>query len=84
MFSFRCDSDFGQLAALRAGVGIGGCQVNLARNDANLIPVLPETLMFEMEIWLAMHENLKTTRRVHLLFDHLADGLSAYVRGGGV
>lgn len=83
MFSFRCDSDLGQLAALRAGVGIGGCQVNLAKNDPSLTPVLPEALMFEMEMWLAMHENLKTTRRVRLLFDHLADGLSAYVRGGG-
>ena len=29
-FGFRCDSDPAQLAALRAGVGIGGCQENIA------------------------------------------------------
>jgi DNA-binding transcriptional LysR family regulator len=81
MFGFRCDSDLGQLAALRAGAGIGGCQLNVARNDPNLVPVLANELMFELEIWLAMHENLKTTRRVLLLFDHLAEALLDYVKG---
>jgi hypothetical protein len=28
-----------------------------------------------------MHEDLKMTRRVRLLFDHLAAGLTAYVKG---
>lgn len=80
MFSFRCDSDVAQMAALRAGVGIGGCQINLARRDPELVPVLAETLMFSLEMWLAMHESLKSARPVRLLFDHLADALSAYVR----
>lgn len=80
MFGFRCDNDAGQLAAMRAGVGIGGCQDKIARKTADLIPVLPETVHFELEIWLAMHEDLRATRRVRLLFDHLAAGLLAYVR----
>jgi DNA-binding transcriptional LysR family regulator len=80
MFGFRCDSDLAQLAALRAGVGIGGCQENIARRDAGLIPVLSNALRFELEIWLAMHEDLRTTRRIRLLFDHLADGLARYLR----
>jgi DNA-binding transcriptional LysR family regulator len=83
MFGFRCDSDLGQMAALRAGMGIGGCQVNLARRDPDLVPVLADTLMFELEMWLAMHESLRTTRRVRLLFDHLAGALAGYVRGEG-
>ncbi len=33
-FGFRCDSDLAHLAALRAGVGIGGCQANIALRDA--------------------------------------------------
>ncbi len=81
MFGFRCDSDLGQLAALRAGVGIGGCQANVARRDPDLVPVLAGELMFELEMWLAMHESLKTTRRVRLLFDHLAEALLDYVKG---
>jgi hypothetical protein len=28
-----------------------------------------------------MHEDMKSTGRVRLLFDHLAAGLSAFVRG---
>jgi hypothetical protein len=32
-------------------------------------------------VWLVMHENLKTTRRVRLLFDHFAAGLTDYVKG---
>jgi DNA-binding transcriptional LysR family regulator len=83
MFGFRADSDLAQLAALRAGVGIGGCQANLARRLPELVPVLPKALQFSIEMWLAMHEGLKATRRVRLLFDHLALGLAAYVREAG-
>ncbi|MBV8565330.1 MAG: LysR family transcriptional regulator [Methylobacteriaceae bacterium] len=78
-FAFRCDSDVAQLAALRAGFGIGGCQLGIARRDPNLVPVLPESLRFELDMWLAMHEDLRSSRRVRLLFDHLAATLSDYV-----
>jgi DNA-binding transcriptional LysR family regulator len=80
MFGFRCDSDLAQLAALRAGLGIGGCQDNVAKKNPDLIPVLPD-LRFELEIWLAMHEDLRATRRIRLLFDHVAEGLARYVAG---
>jgi len=79
MFGFRADNDLAQLAALRAGLGIGGCQANLARRSPELVPVLPKALRLSLEFWLAMHEGLRTTRRVRLLFDHLARGLAAYV-----
>jgi len=79
-FGFRCDSDPAQLAALKAGVGIAGCQVNLAVQVPELVRVLPGMVRFSLEMWIAMHEDLKATRRVRLLFDHLGDGLTAYVR----
>jgi DNA-binding transcriptional LysR family regulator len=79
-FGFRCDSDPAQLAALCAGVGIGGCQKVLALPRPELIPVLPNEVQFSLEIWLAMHENLKATRRVRLLFEHLADGIKSVFR----
>lgn len=81
MFGFRSDSDLAQLAALRAGVGIGGCQDNIARRDPALIGVLANLVRFELEIWLTMHEDLRMTRRIRLLFDHLAEGLGHYLRG---
>lgn len=78
-FAFRCDSDVAQLAALRAGLGIGGCQLALAADEPDLVPVLADSLRFELEMWLCMHEDLRASRRVRLLFDHLAETLGAYV-----
>ena len=40
LFAFRSDSDLAQLAALRAGFGIGACQYGIARRDPDLVPVL--------------------------------------------
>jgi DNA-binding transcriptional LysR family regulator len=77
-FAFRCDSDLAQLAALRAGLGIGGCQHGIARRDRQLVPVLPRELAFSLEMWLAMHEDLRASRRVRLLFEHLAGELGGY------
>ena len=79
-FGFRCDSDLAQFAALKAGVGIGGCQHNIARRVPELVPVLAKVIRFELEVWLAMHEDMRSTGRVRVLFDHLATGLSAFVR----
>jgi DNA-binding transcriptional LysR family regulator len=83
-FRFRCDSDLAQLAALRAGIGIGGCQENIARRTPELVAVLPNAIQYALEVWLAMHEDLKATRRVRLVFDRLATGLTDFVRGRSV
>jgi DNA-binding transcriptional LysR family regulator len=80
-FGFRCDNDLAQLAALRAGVGVGGCQENIARRTPELAAVLPNTIQYALEVWLVMHEDSKATRRVRLLFDRLAAGLTDYVKG---
>jgi DNA-binding transcriptional LysR family regulator len=80
-FGFRCDNDLAQLAALRAGVGIGGCQENIARRTPELVAILPNAIQYALEVWLVMHEDLKATHRVRLLFDRLAAGLTDYVKG---
>ena len=79
-FAFRCDSDAAQLMAVKAGFGIGACHLGLAVDDPDLVRVLPETVEFGYQMWAAMHEDLRDTRRVRLLFDHLVEGLSAYAR----
>jgi DNA-binding transcriptional LysR family regulator len=83
MFRFRSDSDLAQLAALRAGFGIGGCQLGLAKRDPRLVRVLARQMEFSLEMWLVTHEDLRLSRRVRLVYDHLADGLSAYAAGAG-
>ena len=80
-FGFRCDSDLAQLAALRAGVGIGGCQENIAKRDPDLRRLLADSVAFSLEVWLVMHEDVRATPRIRLLFDHLARGLTEFVNG---
>lgn len=78
LFSFRCDSDLGQYAALRAGFGIGFCQLGLGRRD-QLVHLLPEKFALALETWVVMHEDLKSSRRMRLMFEHLVAHLRAYI-----
>jgi DNA-binding transcriptional LysR family regulator len=80
MFSYRCDSDVSLLAAVRAGIGIGGCQHGIAMRDPDLIAILPRQVVFSFEMWVAMHEKLKSVRRIRMVFDTLCDGLTRYLR----
>jgi DNA-binding transcriptional LysR family regulator len=77
-FALRADQDLAQLAAVRAGFGIGVCQVPIARRDG-LVRVLPE-LAFPLEVWVVTHEDLREVRRVRLLFDALVAGLSDHLQ----
>lgn len=78
-FSFRSDSDAACLAAIRAGLGIGFAQLPFAAGPPRLQRVLPK-LSFELPVWVVTHENLRASRRVSLVFDHLVQALTAYVR----
>jgi DNA-binding transcriptional LysR family regulator len=78
-FSLLTDSHLAQLAALRAGYGVGVCQVGIARRDPDLIRLSPESFAVPLDTWLVMHEDLRSSLRVRSLFDHLAAGLTAYL-----
>ena len=79
MFSLRTDSDFAHLAALRAGYGIGICHVGIARRDPALVRVLPKAFAWKLETWLVMHEDQRASVRLRRVFDHLAEGLTAFL-----
>lgn len=78
-FVFSSDSDVAQLAMIRAGCGIGICQVALAQRDGNLIRILRHAFSFPLETWVTMHGDLRGSRRCKAVFDALADGLRSYV-----
>jgi DNA-binding transcriptional LysR family regulator len=80
-FRYRADSDLAQLAAIRAGVGIGFIQHPIARRDPDLIPLLAGQMAFSLPIWVVMHEDLRASRRMRLTFDALAEGLGGYLGG---
>jgi DNA-binding transcriptional LysR family regulator len=77
-FALRADSDLAQIAAIRAGFGVGFMQRAIARRDPDLVALLPE-VNFDLGIWLALHEDLRASRRLRLMMDHLAAGLADYV-----
>jgi DNA-binding transcriptional LysR family regulator len=77
--TLRTNSDLAQLAAIEAGCGIGICQVALARRNRDLARVLPAAFELKLGVWLAMHENLRSTPRCRAVFDGLQAGLRSHV-----
>lgn len=89
--AFRCDSMLGSLEALRAGLGVGVAQVEIARRDPGLVEVLAEVdspLPRALEVWVAMHQDARAGGPERAVFDALVEGLTAYceraarLRGG--
>jgi DNA-binding transcriptional LysR family regulator len=78
LFAFRCDNDLAQMAALRSGFGVGICQTGIAKRDPDLLPLLSKQFRVEMEIWIVMHNDLKRSARMRLMFDHLATSLAQF------
>lgn len=71
-FALRTDSNLAQLAAIRAGFGIGICNAALA---ADLVRVLATELSIPVPVWVVMHEDLKTSAPCQAVFDALVQGL---------
>lgn len=80
-FAVRTDSDLAQLAAIRAGVGIGICQVAVASREEGLVRVLPDAVGFELGLWIVMHEGLKNNARCKAVFSALVEGMSSLAAG---
>jgi DNA-binding transcriptional LysR family regulator len=79
IFAFRSDNDHAQLAMLRAGFGIAGTHTRIAARDSDLVRLPIDTFSMQLPLWLLMHEDLRGTRRVRLLYEHLAEGLHAHL-----
>jgi len=82
VWAFRTDSNLAQLAAIRAGVGIGLCQVGVVADAPELVRVLPRAFELTLETFVAMHENLRGSPRCRAVFDALVAGLASYLKTG--
>ncbi|WP_296226186.1 LysR family transcriptional regulator [Ralstonia sp. UBA689] len=80
-FALRTDSDLAAIAALRAGFGVGFCQVGLARRNPDLVRLFAAEVSITLDTWLAMHEDLRDSPRCRVVFDALAAGLARYING---
>lgn len=77
-FVFKADSTIAQIAAIRAGIGIGLCQRPIGLSHPDLVHLLPD-IELPLRTWVAMHENLKTSPRCRVTFDALVAGLGDYL-----
>ncbi len=80
--AYLCDSYDGQLAAIRAGVGIGAIQIPIALRDPALRRVLEGEFNIELEPWIVTHEDLRNDPRIRTVFDALVDYVSIYAGSG--
>jgi DNA-binding transcriptional LysR family regulator len=79
LFAIRTDDEMTQHGLLRAGIGIGGMQRALAARSPELRPVLHDAIHLPMPVWVVMHEDLRASRSVRALFDHLTAEFAAYL-----
>ena len=73
---YRASTLGAQLAAIRAGFGVGAQACFIAQRHADLVRVLPETRI-ELEIWLVTHPGLRRSARIRAMVDFLAAELEA-------
>lgn len=83
-FTVRTDSDVAQLNLIRAGAGIGMCQVQLAYFPVPLERVMPGFFAYHLDTWLVMHEDLRHSKACKTVFDILAAGLQTYINNAGM
>ena len=74
-FAFRADDLIVVWQAVRAGLGVGFVSEHLIRSDSAVIPVLPKLKIEPLPVWLAVHKEIRTSKRIRAVYDFLADAL---------
>jgi DNA-binding transcriptional LysR family regulator len=69
---FEIASALGQTEAVRGGAGIGILHDFIARNDADLVPVLPD-MKLRRAYWMVTHESSRPLRHVAAVQEFLRD-----------
>ena len=78
-FIARTDSQTAMWELLKAGLGVGFAQQGLVLETPGMLALLPELRPPPLEIWLTTHRELFTSRRIRVIYDRLAAGLTAYL-----
>lgn len=61
---------------VRQGLGIGAIMEEIARETPGMVRVLEDVSPFQLPIWLVTHRELRTARRIRIVFDLLAEVLA--------
>jgi DNA-binding transcriptional LysR family regulator len=81
-FAFRTDDLIASWQAVRAGLGIGFIASYLARTDAHLVPVLPQLAIPPIPVWLAVHREIRTNKKIRAVYGFLAEHLPPALEPG--
>lgn len=76
-FAFRTDDLTAYCEAVRAGLGVGFLADYVARADSTLVPILPMLKIPPLPMWLAVHREIRTSRRIREVYDFLSDAVPA-------
>ena len=76
-FRMRTDNQVSYAEAVAAGVGIGATACLVLENRPEIVRIFPEAPIPPMEMWIAAHQELKTSALVRWVFDQLANDLKA-------
>ncbi len=74
-FAFRTDDLMAHWYAVRGGVGIGFVADYVARSDADVMPLLPMLKIPALPVWLAVHREIRTSKRIRAVYDFLGDAI---------
>ena len=75
-FSCYADHSVAHWALVRQGMGIGAMMEEIARQTPGIVRVLDEVPPVKFPIWLVTHRELRTSRRIRVVFEKLALGLA--------
>lgn len=81
---FATDSEPAQIAAVRAGAGIGLLQAGIAARCPGLEQVFAEDVRVELDAWMVLHPDLRSVPRVRIVADYLAQALPRLLRSAAV
>ncbi len=77
-FSCYAEHSVAHWALVRQGMGIGAMMEEIACQTPDVVRVLDDVPPVRFPIWLVSHRELRTARRIRVVFEALAEGLSRW------
>ena len=74
-FSCYVDHTVAHWALVQQGLGIGAMMEEIARDTPGVVRVLDDVPPILFPVWLVTHRELRTSRRIRVVFEALAEGL---------
>ncbi|MBM3363149.1 MAG: LysR family transcriptional regulator [Betaproteobacteria bacterium] len=78
-FAFRTDDLIVVWQAVRAGLGVGFVSEHLIRTEPSVVPLLPKLKIEPLPVWLAVHKEIRASKRIRAVYDFLSEALPAAI-----